>query len=463
MDARQNPAPGEFRSEGKSWQAILDDEKRPVPSFFREQSAKDLGGAPIPASNYTSAEYFAKEVKHMWPRVWQMAAREEELPEPGDTVVYENVGRSFLIVRQEDGSVRAFYNVCLHRGRKLRTEDGHATEFECPFHGFAWKTNGSLARIPCRWDFPQLSDQSMQLPEAKVARWAGYIFITENENPVPFEQYISPLNEHFKRWRMEECFTAVWVGKVIKANWKVVAEAFMEAWHSIVTHPQILPFTGDANSQYDMWSDHVSRTVTPFGVISPHLYDKGMTEQDIIDAFGLGAGRTGEEGRVDGVVVPEGQSAREVLGQINRAQFLEALGYDGAEATDADMLDAWTYNVFPNLSPWGGFAPNIVYRWRPWPDQDNTLMEVRILARKPKDAALPRAVPMHFLRDDEPWSTVTAWGRLGGVFDQDMQNLPYVQDGLKASKTGEINFGRYQEMRLKRWHQTVEKYINGEL
>ena len=76
-------------------------------------------------------------------------------------------------------------------------------------------------------------------------------------------EYLAPLPEHFKRWRHEECATAIWVGKVVPANWKVTMEAFMEAWHTVVTHPQLLPFTGDENSAYWTWGDNVNVNLVP--------------------------------------------------------------------------------------------------------------------------------------------------------------------------------------------------------
>ena len=151
------------------------------------------------------------------------------------------------------------------------------------------------------------------------------------------------------------------------------------------------------------------------------------------------------------------------MAEINRANFLDALGYDSAGISDSEMLDAFTYNIFPNLSPWGGFVPNIVYRWRPWPDQNATLMEVRLLGRKPKDGAMPEAAEMRFLTPDEPWATVTEWGALGEVFDQDMENLPYVQEGLIASANNRVELGRYQEGRIRQFHQTMDKYLAGQL
>jgi hypothetical protein len=119
--------------------------------------------------------------------------------------------------------------------------------------------------------------------------------------------------------------------------------------------------------------------------------------------------------------------------------------------------------VFPNFAPWGGFMPNIVYRWRPGTTPDSCLMEVRILARVKKGEPIPRSVPMHFLTADEKWTAAAEIGILGDVFEQDMANLPFVQEGLHASKNGLVNFANYQEIRIRQFHQTLDKYLSGEL
>lgn len=457
-DFETSPTGGTARCPGPGWDDLVETDSKPVPEFLKEESYEYLGSQPLAADRYTSPDFFKKEIEKMWPNVWQFAAREEELPEPGDVVVYENAGRSYLVTRQDDGSVRAFHNVCLHRGRKLRLESGFSKDFKCPFHGFTWNRNGSLKEIPCRWDFSHLSDEKMQLPEARVGRWGGYIFLCENDTGVSLEDYLAPLPEHFKRWRHEECVTAVWVGKVIHANWKATSEAFMEAWHSVITHPQILPFTGDANTRYNIYGDHVNVALTPFAVMSPHLDPDAKPQQWIIDEFLKYNGRAGGPGM--DVKVPEGMTARAAMGAANRERYTKMSGHDHSHATDAELLDAFTYNVFPNLAPWGGFMPNIVYRWRPWPDQDSTLMEVRILTRVPKGEKRPRSVAMHMLGEDETWSAAEELGTLGNIFDQDMANLPYVQEGLKASKTNQVNLGDYQEIRVRHFHKTLDKYLD---
>jgi len=458
-------AAGRARCPGATWTDILALDSRPVPDFMKEETYEYRGSEPLAATRYTSAEFQQQEYEKLWPYVWQFAARDEDIPEPGDYVVYENVGRSYLVTRQEDGSVKAMHNVCLHRGRKLRTESGTADRFQCPFHGFTWNKDGSLNEIPCSWDFSHIKDKVAQLPEAEVASWQGYIFLRENPGGPSIEEYLAPLPEYFKRWRHDQCTTAIWVAKVVPANWKVTMEAFMEAWHTIVTHPQLLPFTGDANTSYNIFGDNVNVAYTPFGVMSPHIDPEGKEQQWIVDEFIKYNGRSADNYDEDpyAVTVPEGMSARRALGDAMRANFAKTFGHAEMheQATDAELLDAFVYNVFPNFAPWGGYMPNIVYRWRPWNDPDHCLMEVRILVRVPEGQPIPHGVPMKFLSDDEPWTAAPELGVLGHVFEQDMDNLPYVQEGLKASKTGEVQLGDYQEIRIRQFHQTLDKYLAG--
>lgn len=363
--------------------------------------------------------------------------------------------------------MRAHHNVCLHRGRKLRTEDGHADKFTCPFHGFSWNKDGSFDSMPCAWDFGHLKKDALKLPEAEIGRWGGYIFLREESGGPSLEEYLAPLPEHFKRWRHEECTTVIWVAKEVPANWKVTAEAFMEAWHTVVTHPQLLPFSGDCNSAYNNWGDNVNANLVPFGILSPHIDAEGRSQQWIVDEFVKYNGRSGDnyESSDDpfAVTVPEGMTAREALGAAMRVAYTAQTGYNHDDATDAELLDALVYNVFPNFAPWGGFMPNIIYRWLPGKTPDTCLMEVRILARAKKGEPIPRGVPLHRLGPDEPWTAAPELGILGDVFEQDMANLPFVQEGLHCSKNRKIELANYQEIRIRQFHQTLDKYLSGAL
>lgn len=463
------------RCPGMSYSDFLELDTRSVPDFLKEENAPDIGVEGLSTERYTSPEFAQAEVEKMWPNVWQYAAREEDMPKPGDTVVYDNAGRSYLLVRQRDGSVRAFYNVCLHRGRKLRIKSGHASQLICPFHGFAWNIDGTLKDIPCQWDFEHLEREQMSLPEVRVDRWQGFILISEKEDIENFADWIGPVSAHYDNWSLDECYTAAWIGRVIPANWKAVAEAFMEAWHTITTHPQIMGFTGDANTRYDLYGDHANRAITPSAVLSPHIADR-HDQQYILDSLQSFANEGGEdveaprkpgarfsetEDTAQDVDLSDPVMARKVTAEANRQVFGDMAGRDLSEISDSEMTDNFTYNIFPNFAPWGGFIPNIVYRWRPGRDPDHCLMDIRILMRGKPGEPLPKAAPMHLIGEDEPFASAAhlIGAGLAGVFDQDMENLPYVQEGMKASANKRIELGKYQESRIRHFHQTLDKYL----
>ncbi|MCG8442394.1 MAG: aromatic ring-hydroxylating dioxygenase subunit alpha [Caulobacterales bacterium] len=460
-----------------SYSDLLDLDTRPVPEMLREESMRAMGAEPLSTERYISPEFARLENEKMWPNVWQFAAREEDFPEPGDTVIYDNAGRTFVLVRQPDGAVRAFYNVCLHRGRKLRTMPGRASELRCPYHGFTWNTDGTLKEIPCAWDFKHLNNDEMSLPEVRVDRWQGFVMISEKQDIEPFADWVGPAAAHYDRWRLDDCYTAAWIGRVIPANWKATAEAFMEAWHAITTHPQILPFTGDANTRYDLYGDHMSRAITPSAVLSPHiahLHDQefilqklqsflaapseegAQTSRRSVVRFSDAAEADGESGAGDPVM------ARKMCAEANRKVFGEMSGRDYSDVSDSEMTDNFTYNIFPNFAPWGGFIPNIIYRWRPVRDPDHCLMEVRVLARAKEGEPKPKTGPMHLIPEDQPFMSAAhiIGPGLAGVFDQDMGNLPHVQEGMKASFNKQLQLGNYQESRIRHFHETLDKYLS---
>jgi phenylpropionate dioxygenase-like ring-hydroxylating dioxygenase large terminal subunit len=451
---------GQARWPGVSWADLVAADSRPMPEFMAREVYEYRGSEPLAAERYTGDAFFRAEIEKMWPNVWQMAARDEEMPLPGDLVVYENAGRSYVLVRQEDGSARAFHNVCLHRGRRIRSESGSATMLHCPYHGFAWNLDGSIRDIPCRWDFSHLKDQEMRLPEAQTDRWGGYIFLRENPGGPSLAEYLHPLPEHFARWPHEQCTTSIWVAKVIHANWKVVMEAFMEAWHNYCTHPQITPFVADANSRYNIYGDHTNLAISAQGVPSAGVSLSGRSQQWVAEEYLKFNGRSAlQDGRPPITVGTDG-TARRVLAQRAREDYTELFGRDLDHATDAELLDAIYYCVFPNMHPWGGFMPNISYRFRPWPDQHNTLMEVRILTRVPPGKPIPHSVPMRLLAEGETWASAPEIGpALGQVLDQDVTNVEEVQRGLRASKNGRVKLGDYMEIRMRQFHQTLDKYL----
>lgn len=469
------------RHPSESYEDILERDTRAIPDHLRQGPVRDLGDEGVPVTNYFDPDHFAKEVRHVWLKVWQWACREEDIPNPGDVFIYENVGKSVIVVRQRDDSIKAFYNVCLHRGRKLVDSAGRKVDLRCKYHGFAWHCSGQFKHNPIGWDFPQFERQDMSLPELKVETWGGFVFINFDENARPLMDYMQPLADHFERYDFANRYKAAHVSKVVPCNWKVMAEAFMESHHTIVTHPQLAPFLGDVNSQYDALNDYVTRQFTATGVVSPMLSDRNIDDMGILRAMAavggshVSGGQSSKEGGIsekkaaavgarENAAAPdalaEGVTARMHASEVTRKALAAEDGWDYEDVSDAEIIDALLYNVFPHMSFWAGYAPNLVYRWRPnGVDPDTSIMDVIILKRVPKDGPRPQPVAEHRLTLEEDWSSSPMVGALGPVFEQDMENLPHVQTGLKSSGNGLVHFARYSEMRIRLMHQIIARMI----
>jgi hypothetical protein len=118
------------------------------------------------------------------------------------------------------------------------------------------------------------------------------------------------------------------------------------------------------------------------------------------------------------------------------------------------------HTVFPNFHPWGGFKSNICYRWRPLDsDPDWCIFETMIFADSPAGAEIPPNVPIYWVPQDQPFSEVEYLGLLGPVFDQDIDNMIYVQRGMKATQRSGIQLGQYQESRIRQHHATLTAWI----
>ena len=298
------------------------------------------------------------------------------------------------MIRTDTGEIKAYPNTCLHRGRRLKDHDGHCSEIRCSFHGFAWALDGALADVPAQWDFPHVTGHAdeFHLPECKVGTWAGFVFINPDPGAEPLEDFIGELAEHFQVWNLEDRYVEAHVSKVIRANWKITQEAFCEAFHVNATHPQILPYLGDTNSQVDVW-DTFARVITPGGTPSP-LLGWDPTEDEML--------RSMLDVRVDQdppFTLKDGQTARASAAAASRERWRPAVGDRVDGMSDAEMMDSLDYTLFPNFHPWGAFN-RIVYRFRPnGDDHRSSIMEVLFLA--PFKGKRPPPAPIHHLGVDE--------------------------------------------------------------
>ena len=213
------------------------DTERPVP-FTIENPER------IPTPRYFDAEFYALETERLWPHVWQMACRLEQIAEIGDWVEYTNLGKSVIVVRTRDG-VKAFHNACRHRGVPFVNEGGHGNcktpGFICPFHGWHWNLEGKNTFVYGRHMFSedQLDPADLALRVCRVETWGGCAFINFDDDAPSFRDTIGPVADRLEAHGVGNMRAEWWYQTVLPANWKVAMEAFMEGYHVMRTHPQL--------------------------------------------------------------------------------------------------------------------------------------------------------------------------------------------------------------------------------
>ncbi len=451
MTTTDLPAQG-TRAPGISYQDLLSADTHDVPTTLRRDEPGWFGDADISVDGYLSREVHELEKERLWRRVWQFACREEEVPEVGDTAVYEICDDSIVVVRAAPGAdgLKAYHNACLHRGRILRDGPGRVTELRCPFHGFCWTLDGQLSHVPCQWDFPQVQASEFRLPEVRIGTWGGFVFVNLDPGCAPLEEFLGELSSLFEPWPLEHRYTEIRVAKVIRANWKVVQAAFMESFHVVTTHPQLLAGFGDANSQYDVFGN-VARAISASGTPSPHLAWV-PTEQEILDSV--------LDRRLDEPPVREvspDSTARATAAAMARDGLRGVLGERVDELSDAELDDSIYFTVFPNFHPWGAYN-RLCYRFLPYGD-DHTRSVMEVLFLSPFAGQRPPPAPVRWLGPDDPWTSVTELGSLARVFDQDDYNIEQVQRGLRATRKPGVTLGVYQESKVRHFHHLLDQWL----
>ncbi len=450
-------APGEARCPGPSTREIILSDGDGAPAALLAESYEFLGDEDIPYARYTSREFFERELRELWPKTWQWACREEHIPRVGDYVVYDVGAYSFIVVRSAPGVIKAFYNACPHRGMQWKepgSSGNTGSFFRCPFHGMSWRLDGSLREIPCRWDFPHVSDATFRPDEARVETWGGFVFINPDPNAVPLREFLGVLPEHFASWPLEQRYVAVHVEKILPANWKMAMEAFLEAYHVLATHPEGLRTAGDANAQYDAWGEHVTRFVHTIGYPSPHLTHPPSPEQ-LLKLMGAW------DPERSPVQLAAGVSPRVIVAEKSRRALGERYGVDLSGVSASELLDSIEYQLFPNMCLFPGISLPMIYRFRPnGLDVDTSIHEILFLAPVPKNGTRPPPAPVVKLGLDDSYTSVPGFDPgLAFIYDQDTGNLRRQRDGVKAARKPGQTLGNYQEFRIRRFHKTLDTYL----
>ncbi len=443
-------------------------------------SIEDLSEPLVfPTEAYTSRDYAEAEADRLWAKVWQHAGRVEEIPEVGDYITYEIASDSVLIVRTGPDSIRAFHNVCPHRGRRLvRVPEGSngargnakTGQFFCGFHGWAFDLEGNNTELLDKDDWKgALTDARTCLTPVNVDTWGGWIWINMDPDCVPLREFLEPaasLLDPFQFEKMRYRFRQ-WV--VFDCNWKVALEAFMEPYHVAATHPQLKKY-GDfyawsraqglhGNDGYDTHSHAEEDTAAATTV---HRTGKGSDARRMMaqmqKEFWETVGASTTQVLVDAAArlvdeLPEGTPADKVhehwLASC-KADYA-AMGIDWPEISDEQMAEAGlAWHIFPNFSMIPGPTFALYYRTRPYGnDPDKCIYEAIAIERFP--AGEEPATEWTFAEPTEDnWRMVIA---------QDFSNMELVQQGLKSRGFRGNLPNPHQERKVSNFHRNLAEYM----
>jgi phenylpropionate dioxygenase-like ring-hydroxylating dioxygenase large terminal subunit len=193
----------------------------------------------LPQRYYTDPEWFQREMETIHFDMWLCAGRTSQISKAGDYFVRQIANASVIITHDEQGGIRAFHNVCRHRGTLLCAEqEGHFNgRIQCQYHAWTYKLDGTLANAPHMEKVQGFCEAGYPLNAIATAVWDGHVFINFSARPVPFSEHLAGLDRKFHPWRMEELQMVERRVYQLKANWKLIIQNYSECLHCPIVHP----------------------------------------------------------------------------------------------------------------------------------------------------------------------------------------------------------------------------------
>jgi Rieske 2Fe-2S family protein len=221
-------------------------------TFHRTVSSYRAGARTMPREQYTSPDILAQETERVFARHWNCVGRASRLSSPGDFIVREIAGESLIILRDRGGELRAFFNVCRHRGTRIcRESQGQFSEtIQCPYHAWTYATDGRLIGAPHMQEAEGFDKKDYPLHSAAVAQWEGFVFVNVARDPQPFDEWFAPMLTRLERYNLRGLSVGHSVSYDVRANWKLVFQNYSECLHCPMIHPElstVLPYQSGAN------------------------------------------------------------------------------------------------------------------------------------------------------------------------------------------------------------------------
>ncbi len=429
----------------------------------------------VPSRRYYDPEFYAMECELLWPRVWQMACRLEEIEKPGDFVEYEILDQSVIVVRVDANTVKAYNNACRHRGVKLVEDRGSCQSgFTCPFHGWCWGLDGANTFLyqPDLFDEANRDPADLGLREVRCETWGGQAFINLDEHAPSLRESIEPFASFHDTWHVEDLRAEWWVSCALPTNWKLAMEAFMEGYHVMETHPQLLPAGGRARNGsaiYKAMGDGPSatqsaqiRAAAAAGTVDSRAFIDMQIHFMQLISDGM-AGMT----HADDVRIAEGLRDLELPADpmLANVTWRHALNdavmawHRGRGENMPDLnfifdngLTSGVNYCFPHFFLLPTYSSASSYRIRPT-GPETCLFELWSLKRYAPDEEPPRPPrPTPMPPDDPRWPPIPG---------QDYSNLPKQQKGLHTKGFEYMRLSNQVEGMIGNYHRLIDGYLAG--
>lgn len=413
-----------------------------------------LRGDPITGERYWSRDWMEKEWDRVWTRIWHLAGRTADIPEPGDFLVHNIRHESVLVVRQKDGGIRAFYNVCQHRGNRLVWSDaGGMPSFTCAYHGWRYALDGALEHAQDPDDFDGGDPcRHVRLTEVPCQLWQGMVWYSMDPDAKPLLDWLDPIPRLLQNRDIASMVRVVHRIGEAATNWKFAPDNFNESYHLPSVHPQMAAYIDEdyRDTLFEMHPGGHNRMVInsrPSARLSREnapdpVFDAIMTAWDLDPADYRG--RPNE--------------ARLAVQRQKRA-LGPGRGYTHfARLSDAELTDYFHHTLFPNVTFTANPNGVNMFRTEPHPtDPDRCIFEYWFMV--PKVAGMAQIDTIAGPRPlvEAELERVTSFG---GFVDQDLSVAPWQQKGLRSRGYRDAILSR-QESRVRRFHEVLNDYIEG--
>lgn len=409
-------------------------------------------GSPtrIPVYRYTSPDFAKVEMESVFSKAWLVACSVDHVAEAGDYFEYRVGPYSVLIVRGDDGELRAFQNACRHRGNIICEGAGSGiTELRCMYHNWTWDLRGRLRQVPSRKGFGTLRNDDFPLLPARADTWGRLVFVNLDNDAMSLADYLEGVPADIA-WLEPDVYRCTrLISTTVPSNWKVLSEGFSETYHVQCLHSDMLGCFDDINAGQFLWQRHgVSKQ--RYGVPSPRL-GRDVEPQIVWDSFIASQGmRMGIDAACPVPEVPAGKTVQDLIADRMR-DVLAARGVDISHLDTDQVTTLNQYNLFPNVTVLYNVDSLSVMYALPGAKVDEATFVVLHFER----TASPDTPREHPQRVDVPGGMAV----FGTVINQDIELLRNAQRGLQQPGLTHLALSS-EECRIINMHRTLERYCN---